>query len=92
MVVVEEAYRRAMEAADKSRTSGVIEMLEVVLNCLEAGGVIGAPEVGKGRPRRMLVLWQERPYREQVLEKESRFGQSRIQRKRRREALEVALR
>ena len=50
--MADEADQRAMEAADNSRTGGIIEMPVAVPNPLEAGGVMAAPEAGKGRPRR----------------------------------------
>ena len=74
------AGQYAMEAADKSRTKGIIEMLTVVSDPPRAGGVKAAPEVGDI----LLVPWPEGPHRERVLEEAHRFRLSWIEPWRRR--------
>ena len=52
MVVVDEAEQHAMEAADRSRTRGIIEMSTTVPDPPRVGGVKAMPETGKESPRR----------------------------------------
>ena len=48
--VVDEAGQHAMEASDRSRTRGIIEMPPRVLDLPQVGEVKATPEVGKERP------------------------------------------
>ena len=52
VIVVDNADRRAMEVAEKSRTHGIIEMSEAILNPPETGGIMAAPKAGMRKPRR----------------------------------------
>ena len=51
MVVVDEADRHAMEAAEKSRIGGIIKMLTTVPDPPQAGAVKAVTEAGKRRPQ-----------------------------------------
>ena len=52
MVLVDNVGRHAMEAADKSKTEGIIEILTANPNPPEAGKVKVAPETNKQRTKR----------------------------------------
>ena len=60
MIVVYGAGRHPMEAADNSKTKGIILMPTVVSDPSKAGGVKVVPKTGKESLRRTIGLWQER--------------------------------
>ena len=66
--VEDEASRYAMEAADEIKEGGTEVTTTATPDPLETGGV-EAMRTDKGNHRGVLVLWQERPQGERVLEK-----------------------
>ena len=77
MDVEDEASRCAMEAADETKKGGTKVMPTVTPDPPKTGGV-EATRTGKEIRRGMLVLWQERPQGELVLEEARRFGENRF--------------
>ena len=84
MDVEDEVGRHTIGSAGKSRTRDT-EIVPITISTLHKQGEskLHRKQAIKGQ-HRMMVLWQERPQRERVLEETSRFGQGRIKPRRRR--------
>ena len=77
MVVADEASRCAMEAADGTKEEGT-EVMPTAIPDPSKTGESRRREPTREIYHRMLVLWQERPQGERVLEEARRFGENRI--------------
>ena len=55
MVTVDEAGRHAMEATDRSKTEGIVEMPTTIRDPLETGGVKAVPG-SKQRPKHNVAI------------------------------------
>ena len=82
MVVVDEVGRRAMEATDKSKISNRRHSHNADSSSGPSGSRGRRQKPTRKARRGMLVMWQERPLGERVLEKAHRFGEIRIEQSR----------